>query len=255
VAAQQRLQNDDRDFGLGSFQSPDLDEGLSLDSISQAFAAMLTTGDDPYQAPPDADAPPWSESAAEPFAATIEDASAKTGDEACEISPRTILEAMLFVGTADNRPVISQQVAAMMRGVRAAEIDELVVDLNRQYRDEARPYQILAYGAGYRMALRDEYSSIRERLYGRPRAVRLSPAAVEVLAIVAYNEPVTAEQVAQMRGISSGPVLSQLVRRELLRLERPHERPRTVLYHTTPRFLQLFGLENLKDLPRSREVE
>ena len=254
MSAPDRLQNDDRDLGLGSFQLPDPDEGLSLDSISQAFAAMLTTGDDPYQVPPDA-AGPWSSSPAESFAGPIENPLIKTGDEACEISPRTILEAMLFVGTADNRPVVSQQVAAMMRGVRTAEIDDLVVDLNRQYLEESRPYRVLSDGAGYRMALSDEFGFVRELLYGRPRAVRLSPAAVEVLAIVAYNEPVTAEQVMQMRGISSGPVLAQLVRRELLRLERPHERPRTVLYRTTPRFLQLFGLENLKDLPRSREVE
>ena len=115
MPAPDRLQNDDRDLGLGSFQALDPDEGLSLDSISQAFAAMLTTGDDPYQVPADAETSPWSGSPAESYAGQIEDPSTKTGDEACEISPRTILEAMLFVGTADNRPVVSQQVAAMMR--------------------------------------------------------------------------------------------------------------------------------------------
>jgi segregation and condensation protein B len=143
----------------------------------------------------------------------------------------------------------------MMRGVRRAEIDELVVDLNRQYRAEARPYTIVTEGAGYRLALDDRFAFVRERLYGRPRAARLSPAAVEVLAIVAYNEPVTAEQVTRMRGTASGPVLAQLVRRELLKVERRSERPHVACYVTAPRFLQLFHLTSLDDLPQSRELE
>jgi len=246
---------DDGDLGLRSFQKPGLEEGLSLDSISQAFAAMLATGDDPYRAPDAADSDPLLGSANEASAPRTDTNSNTLADEEREISPRTILEAMLFVGTADNRPLDSQQVAGMMRGVRAAEIDELVKDLNCRYLEEGRPYQILAEGAGYRMMLRDEYAFLRERLYGRPRAARLSPAAVEVLAVVAYNEPVTADQVAQMRGTASGPILAQLVRRELLRLERSVERPHSIRYYTTPRFLSLFGLTDLKDLPRSREVE
>jgi segregation and condensation protein B len=162
---------------------------------------------------------------------------------------------MLFVGSPDNQPLTSEQVAGLMRGVRRAEIDELVVDLNRQYRAEARPYSIVAEGAGYRLALSNGFAFLREQLYGRPRAARLSPAAVEVLAIVAYNEPVTAEQVTRMRGTASGPVLAQLVRRELLRIERRGEKPHTACYLTAPRFLQLFHLSSLDDLPRSREIE
>jgi segregation and condensation protein B len=96
---------------------------------------------------------------------------------------------------------------------------------------------------------------VREKLYGRPRALRLSPAAVEVLAIVAYNEPVTAEQVARMRGTASGPILAQLVRRALLRIQRDAEGRQRAKYFTTPRFLKLFGLAGLQDLPRSGEVE
>jgi segregation and condensation protein B len=75
------------------------------------------------------------------------------------------------------------------------------------------------------------------------------------LAIVAYNEPVTAEQVTRMRGTPSGPVLAQLVRRELLRIERRADRPQAASYLTAPRFLQVFSLSSLQDLPRSREVE
>jgi segregation and condensation protein B len=102
--------------------------------------------------------------------------------------------------------------------------------------------------------LREEFNFVRERLYGRPRAARLSPAAIEVLAIVAYNEPVTAEQVARLRGTASGPVLAQLVRRELVKIERSGDK-RQACYITAPRFLELFGLASLQDLPRSKDVD
>jgi segregation and condensation protein B len=237
-----------------SFRQPREEEGLSLESIGQAFAEMLSSGDDPYSAPADSDDDLLDvASRASPPAAF--DESINVADASCQISPRSILEAMLFVGTPDNQPLSAELIAGMMRGVRPAEIDELVADLNRQYRDEARPYTIASIGPGYRLALRDEFAFMREKLYGRPRAARLSPAAIEVLAIVAYNEPVTAEQVAQMRGTASGPVLAQLVRRALLRIDRTGDRPHRARYFTTPRFLRLFGLSSLQDLPRSGEVE
>jgi segregation and condensation protein B len=238
-----------------SFRQPREEEGLSLESIGQAFAEILSTGDDPYRAPPDADADPLIDVANEPCVPGAFDANSSADDASCEISPRSILEAMLFVGTPDNEPLSAELVAGMMRGVRPAEIDDLVADLNRQYRDEARPYRVVSAGAGYRLALADEFAFVREKLYGRPRAARLSPAAIEVLAIVAYNEPVTAEQVAGMRGTASGPVLAQLVRRALLRIDRAGDRPHPARYFTTPRFLRLFGLASLQDLPRSGEIE
>jgi segregation and condensation protein B len=243
------------DLGIESFQRPPEDEGLSLDSISQAFAAMLATGDDPYSTPSDVEEDAlFDQAQAAMSVGRPADEDNTADDSTCEVSPRSILEAMLFVGTPDNQPLSSEHVASLMRGVRRAEIDEIVADLNRQYRAEARPYSIVAVGAGYRLSLNDSFAFVRERLYGRPRAARLSPAAIEVLAIVAYNEPVTAEQVTRMRGTASGPVLAQLVRRELLKIERRADRPHTC-YVTAPRFLQLFHLSSLDDLPRSREIE
>jgi segregation and condensation protein B len=253
-SAARRAKNDEP-LGSDSFRHPRAEEGLSLESIGQAFAEMLATGEDPYSAPADTDADALLDVANAAGLQTAPEASSDPVDATCEISPRSILEAMLFVGTPDNQPLAAELIAGMMRGVRAAEIDELVTDLNRQYRDEARPYAVVSVGAGYRLALRDEFAFVREKLYGRPRAARLSPAAVEVLAIVAYNEPVTAEQVARMRGTASGPILAQLVRRALLRIDRAAEGHHKAQYFTTPRFLRLFGLASLLDLPRSGEVE
>jgi segregation and condensation protein B len=227
------------------------EEGLSLDQLSHAFAAMFSSGDDPYSAPADAAA---DQVLAEANDAVADSVGTTSADAACEISPQTILEAMLFVGTPDNRPLAGQQVAAMMRGVRPAEIDELVRDLNQNYRERGCPYTVAAEGAGYRLVLRGEFTAVGDRLYNRTRTARLSPAAIEVLAAVAYNEPLTSEQVADMRGVASGSILAQLVRRQLLRLDRPADRSQPARYFTTPRFLSLFGLSSLEDLPRSDDL-
>ena len=87
------------------------------------------------------------------------------------------------------------------------------------------------------------------------REARLSQAAIDVLAIVAYQQPLSAEQIGAVRGKPSGAVLSQLVHRGLLRIERqPGKRP-NVQYFTTDRFLHLFGLQTLADLPQSEELD
>jgi segregation and condensation protein B len=235
------------------------DQGLSLDELSQAFAGMLGSGQDPYLEPePDEseDEQAVAEAAGlDPTLTVRKPAAAPTVDDACAVTPKSILEAMLFVGSADNQPLSSQRVASMMRGVRPAEIDDLVKELNQQYDDNGCPYRIYSEGDGYRLKLREEFSRIRDKFYGRVRQARLSPAAIEVLSIIAYQGGQTSDEVNRLRGASSGAILSQLVRRQLLRVERHPSSPRTPRYYTTARFLDLFGLESLDDLPRSQEVD
>ena len=88
----------------------------------------------------------------------------------------------------------------------------------------------------------------------RAPAARLSQAAIDVMAIVAYNQPTTREQVDKVRGKPSGSVLSQLVRRELIAVEDGKEDARVRYYSTTERFLDLFRLDNVSDLPQSHDV-
>ena len=247
-------------LGLQLFQSPPSDEhGLPLDELTQAYAELIARGDDPYTPLPDPDAGPAAilgdedPAEVEPSADAAADSSEPPGsadrEAECEVSPRTILEAMLFVGHPENQPLTSEKVASLMRGVRAQEIDELVVELNRTYDEEGCPYRIESVGAGYRLGLRDEFHSLRDVFYGRVKAAKLSQAAVDVLAIVAYKQPLSREDVDALRGRPSGSLLAQLVRRQLLRVERSHEQPRTPRFCTTDRFLQLFGLQGLRDLP------
>lgn len=246
-------------LGLEQFQEPD-DNGLSLEELGQAYAALMTQGTDPYEAAP----------AVDEIATTIDpvEASATTAtvpdeplevivgddDRAAEVTPLTILEAMLFVGHPLGEPLTSQQIAGLMRGVRPAEIDELVQELNEGYERDGSVYCVASHGAGYRLQLRAEWGPIRDRFYGRVKEARLSQSSVDVLAVVAYQQPISGEEVDRLRGKPSGGVLSQLVRRDLLRLERK-EAKSPPLYHTTARFLDLFGLDDLSELPQSLEGE
>jgi segregation and condensation protein B len=177
------------------------------------------------------------------------------GDDACELSPRTLVEAMLFVGHPNNEPMSAAQLAALMRGVRPEEVEEVVRDLNEAYRSENRPYHIAAEGAGFRMTLRDEFRALRDKFYGRVKEARLSQGAIDVLAVVAYNQPVTRADLDKLRDKDTGALLSQLVRRRLLQIERREDTPHVKYYRTTDRFLDLFGLENLNDLPRAQDLE
>lgn len=242
--------------------APEEDAGLELEELGQAYAALMRTGADPYQeprvvafheAPPSDAGEPASEPVQyEPLATREEESPDADG---CEICPRTILEAMLFVGNAEGRPLTSEGIAALMRGVTAGEIDDLVQELNASYTELGCPYEIVSVADGYVLTLRGEFGSVREQFYGRIREARLNQSAIDVLSIVAYKQPINAEEIERLRGRPSGGVLSQLVRRDLLTMERPADAPKKPRYRTTSRFLSLFGIDSLADLPRSQDAE
>jgi segregation and condensation protein B len=234
--------------------------GMSLDELSRAFASMLGEENDKSETPLVVVGDPVlaPETADRERRRVDSDAPAESGETSAEdlfpINPRSILEGMLFVGRADNAPLTTEQMAGLMRGVTPTEIDGMVRELNAQYLAGGCAYTIISEGAGYRITLRPEFGPLRERMSGRTQAARLSPAAIEVLALIAYNEPLTAAEVNQMRGTPSGHILRQLVRRRLLRLERSEGKPSQSKYLTTERFLEVFHLNTLQDLPRSDDL-
>jgi segregation and condensation protein B len=173
----------------------------------------------------------------------------------CEINARTVVEAMLFVGRPDNGPLSARELAAAMRGVSPGEIEAAVGGLNLTYDADGAPYRIEHNNGGYRLVLRDEFQRMRDKFYGRVREARLSPAVLEVLSVLAYNQPASADQLSELRGAPCGAALSMLVRRRLVKLERAAEGGKSPQYTTTERFLKLFGLESLDALPRAEELE
>jgi segregation and condensation protein B len=241
------------DLGLNGFQHPAEESGLSLEDLGDAFAKAINRGDDPYERRAEKRTPPADDVPPEPLPAPEDEED--EGGQVCDVSPGNILEAMLFVGDPDNEPLTSKQVSSLMRGVRPQEIDQLVLELNALYAEEECPYHVRSVGAGYRLVLRDEYTGLRDNFYGRIKEAKLSQAAVDILAIVAYRQPLTRAQIDALRGKPAGATLSQLVRRQLLRIERTSEKPRVTRYYTTDRFLTLFGLQDLGELPQSEDLD
>jgi segregation and condensation protein B len=189
--------------------------GPPKENLGQSFAAALT----PRDAVPEPDVPP---------------------------SPERIIEALLFAG---GQPLTPERAGTVIRGLSPDHIRGLIDDLNRTYRRQNRPYAIHATEHGYVLELRQRYQSVVERLTGGPREARLSKAAVEVLSLIAFRQPVTRTDIDGQRGTDSAVYVRQLVRLGLVAvLPGP-------AYATTRRFLELFSLQSLDDLPQTLDLQ
>ncbi|NQV27174.1 MAG: SMC-Scp complex subunit ScpB [Rhodopirellula sp.] len=169
------------------------------------------------------------------------------------VTARQVIEAAIFVG---GEPLTAKKLCYMLKGDYDLDaVERSIEELNLQYVDEARPCEIRLGEGGYRLVLREEFERIRNRVFGiGPREVRLSQDVLEVLALVAYRQPITPEEIEELGKENPGPLLRQLLRRELISLERDSEDRKRVTYSTTKRFLSLFGLGSIHDLPQADEL-
>jgi len=164
-----------------------------------------------------------------------------------------IVEALLFVGGA---PLTYDRACDAIRGLTQDQFLQAIDGLNREYRRQGRPYSVQARNGGYVLTLRPRFREVVERLHGGQREARLSPAAIDALALVAYRQPVTKAEIDSLRGAESGTLLRQLVRRGLITVvQRGEAQKREVSYGTTPRFLELFQLQSLDDLPQTQDLQ
>lgn len=192
-----------------------------------------------------------------PPAKPTEDLPTEAGSDPAPSTPRLqplrIIEAALFVG---GMPLTIKRLSGVLRDEFDRDFIERAIDeLNLQYDDENRPYEIRMEEGGYRMVLRPEYESVRNKSYGfGPKEVRLSQDVLEVLALVAYKQPITKEDIEKAGKANANGALRQLLRREIIGLERNGKTAKDVTYHTTARFLQIFGLADLGELPRSEDL-
>jgi segregation and condensation protein B len=174
-------------------------------------------------------------------------------DRSTRLSPIRVIEAALFVG---GMQLTTKKLRTLLRGeLRDGFIEEAIDQLNSQYAAEARPYEIVFGEGGYRMSLKSDFHRVRNRVFGMgPKEIRLSQDALEVLSLVAYRQPITPKNIDQLRRGNAGGTLRQLLRRELISLERDPKNRKHVEYQTTPRFLELFGLKHIDELPQADEL-
>jgi segregation and condensation protein B len=162
--------------------------------------------------------------------------------------PIDIVEGLLF---ASEAPLEAERIRDVLELERIEDARELVGSLRERYEREARAFQIAEVGGGYRMVTRADLAPWLVRLARARTRVRLSRAALEALAIVAYKQPVSRPEIDAVRGVNSEGVLDNLLERRLVRIAGRKEAPgRPFLFETTREFLVAFGLRDLDDLPK-----
>ncbi len=164
---------------------------------------------------------------------------------------KQIVENLLFI---TDRPLKPARIAEVVETVNAKQVLEIIQELAKEYEDTGRAIRILEIGGGYQMCTKPEYGRWVRRLYNEKMTTRLSNAALETLAIIAYKQPVTRAEMEMIRGVDVAAPLDRLLERGLVRvLGKRDTIGRPMVYGTTDEFLRLFGLNKISELPDLQE--
>lgn len=163
-----------------------------------------------------------------------------------------IIESLLFVS---EEPLTVDKFKQILETVEAKEIRASLQSLVEEYEARGGGFKLAEVAGGWQLRSRPEYNEWLKRML-QPPPQRLSKAALETLAIIAYNQPIIRADIEHIRGVDAGGVLRQLLERKLIRVLGRKEIPgRPLIYATTKLFLELFELKDLKDLPSPKEIE
>ena len=165
---------------------------------------------------------------------------------------KNIIESLLFVA---EEPLTIDRFKKIISGAETKELREALEELKADYETRQGGFFLNQVAGGYQIRTRPAYMEWIKRLL-QPKPMRLSKAALETLAIIAYKQPVIRSDVEHIRGVDCGGVLRVLLERKFIRvLGRKEIAGRPLIYATTKRFLEVFDLKNLKDLPTPKEIE
>jgi segregation and condensation protein B len=164
------------------------------------------------------------------------------------VSVESVLEAILF---STDVPMTASKLAQLLGTGDSSDVKQHIETLNAQYEHAGTSFRIHCIAKGYQMLTLPAYDHWLSKLHKARAESRLSPASLETLAVVAYKQPVLRAEIEAIRGVAAGDLLVRLRDMNLVRIVgRAEEIGRPLLYGTTTRFLEVFGLESLKDLPK-----
>lgn len=164
---------------------------------------------------------------------------------------RKIIEALLF---ASPEPLTQTKVNGVF-DPDTPNLKEIAEQLNQQYREDDHAFEIKPIAGGYQMVSRQEYEYFIRRMLNKSGRLTLSSAALDSLAIIAYKQPIGRYEVEAIRGVDSSGVLKTLLNRNLIKIKGRDSGPgRPLLYQTTDKFLEHFGLNRLSDMPKLKEI-
>jgi segregation and condensation protein B len=163
-----------------------------------------------------------------------------------------IIESLLFVA---EEPLTVDRMKGIITQAETADIRSAAAELAMEYEQRGGGFYLDEVAGGYQIRTRPEYTEWIKKLI-QPKPLRLSKPALETLVIIAYKQPIIRSDVEHIRGVDCGGVLRVLLERKLIRvLGRKEIAGRPLIYATTKRFLEVFDLKSLKDLPTPKEIE
>jgi segregation and condensation protein B len=182
---------------------------------------------------------------------TLTDWNAAAASPSAELPVDSVVEAILFSADA---PLPASKISDILGGKGVAEVKSHIDSLNERYQRVGASFRIEAIAKGYQMLTLPAYNVWLSKLRASRAESRLSSAALETLAIVAYKQPVLRADVESIRGVAVGDMLVRLREMNLVRIVgRAEEIGRPLLYGTTTKFLEVFGLRSVDDLPKVDE--
>ena len=171
-----------------------------------------------------------------------------------QVTTESVIEAILF---ASDEPLSAERlvnIAEFNGGVK--QVKKCIETLNEQYSQSGRAFRIEEIAGGFQMMTLPEYNNWLKNLLRQRADNKLSPAALETLAIIAYKQPIIRADVEGIRGVACGEMLRSLMYKGLVKIVGKAEiLGRPLLYGTTKKFLEVFGLNDLKDLPKAEELK
>jgi segregation and condensation protein B len=166
---------------------------------------------------------------------------------------KRIVEALIF---ASDSPVAENRIKSIVEELSISKIQKIVEELNADYEAHQNAFQIARIGGGYLFVTKPQFSKYIKKFFKGRSKSRLSRAALESLAIVAFKQPISRPEIDAIRGVNSDGVVRNLLERNLIYISgRSENLGRPLLYSTTPEFLQYVGVNDISDLPKPKEIE
>ena len=165
-------------------------------------------------------------------------------------SLKMIIEALLY---AAEKPLNAKEMHSFLPDVKISDIDSALKILQYEYEAMGRSFVLKEVANGYQFRSRSEYGPYIQKMFQRSPN-RLSKAAMETLAIVAYKQPILRQEIERLRGVDVGGILRTLLEKGLIRVMGRKDLPgRPLIYGTTIKFLEVFDLKDIDSLPRLKE--
>lgn len=174
-----------------------------------------------------------------------------------QISPKSIIEAITNYNESESPDALQiEDNVELDLKLEVATIENIVQEINKDLQESLRPYRIVYFAGGFQFSTNSEYGKLIADFYKSKAKRRLSQATLETLAIIAYKQPISKPSIEQIRGVGSSEVVKSLVEKNLVKIVgRSEALGKPLLYGTTDEFLKVFGLKNLDNMPKLRELD